>query len=76
MRNTGAKDHYHAEFRSTEGKAAHLSILRREGRARAANATEDRDFELAYLLGSPRNTREDTQILEDEIVDQEYEENN
>ncbi|MBB4231535.1 hypothetical protein [Rhizobium mongolense] len=41
---------------------------------RAAKATEDRDFELADLLGSLRSIiREKIQELDDEIADQEYE---
>lgn len=42
--------------------------------ARAAKATEDRDFELADLLGSLSSIiREDIQVLDDEIADREYE---
>lgn len=45
--------------------------------ARATKATEDRDFELADLLGSLSSIiREDIQVLDDEIADQEYEEDN
>ncbi|WFU86334.1 hypothetical protein QA644_14475 [Rhizobium sp. CC1099] len=45
--------------------------------ARAGKATEDRDFELADLLGSLGSIiREDIQVLDDEIADEEYEEDN
>ncbi len=41
-----------------------------EARGREGQATEDRDFELADLLGSLSGIiREDIQVLEDEIAD-------
>ncbi|TCU20865.1 hypothetical protein EV130_112245 [Rhizobium azibense] len=44
---------------------------------RAAKATEDRDFELADLLGSLSSIiREEIQELDEEIADWEYEEAN
>ncbi|MBB4272813.1 hypothetical protein [Rhizobium mongolense] len=60
-----------------KGKRHICQFYADKAEARAAKATEDRDFELADLLGSLSSIiREDIQVLDDEIADEEYEEDN
>ncbi|TCU05375.1 hypothetical protein, partial [Rhizobium sullae] len=59
---------------SFEGKRHIFQHYVDKAEARAAKATEDRDFELADLLGSLSSIiREDIKVLDDEIADQEFE---
>jgi hypothetical protein len=68
------KEPDHVQIAGPEGKAAYFQFYIDKADARAAKATEDRDFELADLLGSLSSIiREDIQVLDAEIADQEFE---
>lgn len=63
-----------SKLEELKGKRHIFQFYIDKAEARAAKATEDRDFELADLLGSLSSIiREDIQVLNDEIADQEYE---
>lgn len=62
-----------SHFKDLEGKRHIFQFYLAKIDARAVKATEDRDFDLAELLGNVGSIlREDIQVLDDEIADQEY----
>jgi hypothetical protein len=63
-----------SHLENLKGKRHILHFYVGKAEVRAAKATEDRDFELADLLGSLSSIiREEIQELDDEIADQESE---
>jgi hypothetical protein len=65
-----------SQLQDLKGKRHVFQFYIDKADARAAKAAEDRDFELADLLGSLSSIiREDIQVLDDEIADQELEAN-
>ncbi len=63
-----------SSFEELNGKRHIFQFYVAKAEARAAKAAEDRDFELADLLGSLSSiVREDIQVLDDAIADEQFE---